>query len=54
MSEQLAVCARNVVKRYGRRAATLVDVDLDVDLQSLGARERRLTLAAAPEPAGDT
>ncbi len=29
-------------------------VDLDVDLQSLGARERRLTLAAAPEPAGDT
>ena len=31
MSEQLAVCARNVVKRYGRRAATLVDVDLDVD-----------------------
>lgn len=31
MSEQLAVSARNLVKQYGRRAATLVDVGLDVE-----------------------
>jgi len=31
MPEQFAVSARKVVKKYGRRAPTLVDVDLDVE-----------------------